>query len=192
MVYGYIYTPARSFTNVRCCSLSAAAEVPVVPNVVCHHRCTTLHTACTGRWIVYCILCWLFLNLFKVHRRSFSHRTIKVVYRIVRSSARIDCSTWNVILNLFLVTSRILISTGVACPLLFMRSWLHWHHTCTCIYESIRQCGPNCWGTTFHYVLIQETTRDAISIVKCGGSSVMYMCTLPAIGGACTYNKQGA
>ena len=70
-----------------------------------------LYTACTGGSIVYHILCWLFLNLFEVHRRSFSHCSVKVVYCIVCSSGRIDCSTGNKILNLFLVTSKILMST---------------------------------------------------------------------------------
>ena len=40
-----------------------------------HHP---VYCMCSG-CIVYCILCRLFFNLFEVHRRSFSHRTVKVV-----------------------------------------------------------------------------------------------------------------
>ena len=53
----------------------------------------------------------------EVHRRSFSHRSVKVVYRIVRSSARIHRWTGNAIWNLFLVTSRISMSMELPSPL---------------------------------------------------------------------------
>ena len=47
--------PARSFITVRCCLSTAAAESPVVPSVVRHHRCIALHDYCMYRE-VHCTL----------------------------------------------------------------------------------------------------------------------------------------
>ena len=127
---------ARLFSLVRCCSSSAAAKALVMLSVVlpkmhCPVHCTHRGPEC----IVYHILCWLFLNLFEVDRRSFSHCSVKVVYRSVRSSARIDRSTGNSIWYLFLVTFKISMSTGVA----WLLSLCALDNTCT-VYVHVYSC----------------------------------------------------
>ena len=83
-------TPARSFTRhcqvllVVCCSRIFRCAERCAPSQM---HCV-LYTACTGRYIVSCA---------EFHRRSFSYHSVKVVYRIVHSSARIDHSTGNAI-----------------------------------------------------------------------------------------------
>ena len=87
-------TSAKSFTSVMCFPFSAAAEALIVPLSPC------IYTAYAGWSIVhvyaytlYCILCWLFLNVFEIEGGSFCHHSVKVVYCIVHSSACIDHST---------------------------------------------------------------------------------------------------